>query len=550
MNAINARCSSLLFAATALLLSSCAPVSTQEEPRTLQMSGGYTTTGTRMESVLKYAGDPAPSGQAEFATVTDSAGNTLFEEAIPPDKTVTVSLPSDGKLFVSTRWSDGRTQQEMSLPAQGAATPAQGGNVTIKLNEATLLYSVTTLSPAGVDTPEAAKPTPEEITVEDVNGEILYWGFHRDVLEIDATDDTMICTIKWSDRKITSQEISLTDNQVFYDESGEYVIFVWDGLARQYSLKTHKEPQFIRNLRAALIELEAGTFGDKPTTAGVVTGGAEEPLLEGSDEIDYQGFNLGLTFGKWKRFVPSIELGAVWGDGDTSRELAGVNSGWAYQGGLSPDNSPGLASMGGTRASLETEYERQIFSLSLSDKFLLQEASQASLDYTLGMQRSMREYRGEAEFLDFPAITSTDRQEITEYDLGLGFGLRGRQTFPNKWALSGLIGVDAIYYRGKYTGNHLYECKDDTVSACTPTTQEFSQSTDDKVDGFTWGVHLTAKASYQIKTNGELYLGLDYRYQDEAPVLQNRVAPGDPEPYLDTNMLDRISLRLGFNQRY
>jgi hypothetical protein len=63
-------------------------------------------------------------------------------------------------------------------------------------------------------------------------------------------------------------------------------------------------------------------------------------------------------------------------------------------------------------------------------------------------------------------------------------------------------------------------------------------------------VHLTAKASYQIKTNGELYLGLDYRYQDEAPVLQNRVAPGDPEPYLDTNMLDRISLRLGFNQRY
>jgi hypothetical protein len=440
----------------------------------------------------------------------------------------------------------------MNVPSTGAAPD---GTVTLALNESTLLYSVSTpapaeapprgQSPAAADTASAGKPAPEEITIESGDGEILYWGFFHDRLVIDATDDTMICTIKWPDGRTHRQEISLTENQVFYDEWGEYVNFLWDDLAGQYSLKTHREPGFMRNLRAALIELEAGTFGDRPPTAGVVTGGAEEPLLEGSDEIDYQGFNLGLTFGKWKRFVPSIELGASWGDGDTSRELAGANSGWAFQAGISPGGSPGLASAGGTRASLETDYERQNLSLTMSDKFILMEASQVSIDYTFGLQRSFRNYRGEVAMLAFPDITSSDKQEITEYDAALGIGLRGRHTLPNKWALSGLIGLDAIYYRGIYEGDHLYEC-----SICVPGDQQFTQTTSDKNDGITWGTHLTARASYQVKTNSELYLGLDYRYQDEAPVLQNRVAPGDPEPYLDTNMLDRFSLRLGFNQRY
>jgi hypothetical protein len=554
MNAIEARCSSLIVAAALLFLASCATVEPGIEPEPLMMQLSTTTTDNQTDSVLKYSGESAPSGQAEFVTITDSSGNTLFEEAIPPDKQVTVPVQADGKLFVSTRWTDGRTRQEMNIIAPDAMQSVQGGNVLLSLNESTLLYSATT--PAASQSPTqdqttadavstgAAKPSPDEITIEDGEGEILYWGFFRDRLEVDATDDTLICTIKWTDGKTTRQEISLTDNQVFYDEWGDYVVFKWDDLARQYSLQTHKETQLMRDLRAAVIDLEAGTFGDKPPTAGVVTG-ADEPLLEGSDEISYQGFNLGLTFGKWKRFVPSIELGAAWGDGDTSRELAGVNSGWANQGGDSPGGSPGVASVGGTRASLETDYEKQHFSLTLSDKFKLKKDSQASFDYSFLLQRSVRDYRGEVALLAFPDITSTDKQEITEYDLGLGIGLRGRHTFNNKWALSGLIGLDAVYYRGDYDGTHQYDC-----NLCAPSDQAFTQSTRDKEDGFTWGTRLSARASYHVKTNSELYLGLNYRYQDEAPVLRNRTAPGDPEPYLDTYKLDWQNIHLGFIHRY
>jgi len=534
MTAIDARRCSLVFAAVNLLLTSCASTPPPGEPPALQVSYGRTLTG---DSVLKYAGDPAPSGRAEFVTVTDGAGNTLFEEAIPVDKEVTVPMPADGRLIVSTRWTDGRTRQEMALPARD-------GKVTLALNESTLLYSAVTPAPAGDSAGATTQGIPEEITFEDGDGRILYWGFFRSELDIDATDDTIICTIKWPGGKTTRQEISLTENQVFYDDWSDYAIFAWDENARQYSLKSRRQPRLIRSLRAGLVELEAGTFGDTPPTAGVVTGN-DVPLLQGSDEIDYRGFNLGLTFSKWKRFVPSIELGMVWGESDTSRELAGANSGWAYQGGNSPGGSPGLASVGGTRASIETDYERQHFSLTLSDKLKLEEVSQVSLDYSLLLLRSVRDYRGEVALLSFPDITGTDRQKLTEHDLGLGLGLRGRRTFHNQWALSGLIGLDALYYRGNYDGTHQYVC-----GLCAPSDQAFTQSTSDNEDGFTWGTRLAARASYQVKINSELYLSLNYRYQDEAPVLQNRVAPGDPEPNLDTGKLDWSSLRIGFNHKY
>lgn len=543
MTAIQTRCSSLLLLAVILLISACASMTPESNPQPLQLKWDYTVTGTHTDSVLRYAGDPAPSGAAEFVTVTDGAGNTLFEAEMPPDKAVTVPVPADGKLFVSTRWTEGRTRQEMNLADTGAAAPSADGRITLALNPSTLLYSATTPAPAAADT-NASAPAPKEITIADGRGEILYQGDFRDELEIDATDDRMICAITWSDGKTTRQEISLTDNQVFYDDWDSYVVFKWDDLARQYGLLSHRQPQFLRNLRAAFVELESGTFGDTPPTAGVVTGN-DVPLLEGADEIDYRGFNLGLTFNKWKGFIPSMQFGMAWGDGDTSRELAGANSGWSYQGGDSPGSSPGLASAGGTRASLETDYERQHFSLTLSDRFKLEKASQASLDYSFFLRRSVRDYRGKVALVAFPDITSTDKQELTEYDLGLGVDLRGRHSFTNKWALSGGLGLDAIYYRGDYDGRHQYVC-----GLCAPSDQEFSQSTDDKDNGLTWGARLTARASYQFKTNSELYLGLDYRFQDEASVLQNRVAPGDPAPHLDTDKLDWKSLRVGFNHKY
>lgn len=532
MTALTLCRSSLLPALVALLLAGCTTMESGG-PQFQQMGTPSTSPGEQSQSVLRFADDADPSGIAEFVTITDSGTNTLFEEAMPSNGRITVRLPADGKLLISTGWSEGRrTQQELTIPMTETdlLAPRGDGSVTLMFDESTRQFKIA--------------PIPVNLSIEDTAGEVLYWGWPDDDIKVDATDATMISLIRWSDGSTTRQQISLTEDEVFYDDYGEYVQLAWDDQVQQYKPKTSSRARLLSRLSAAFIELQAGRFGDSPPTTGVVTG-ADKPLLKGSDEIDYRGLNLGFTFGKWGRLTPSLELGAVRGDDETSRELAGANSGWSYQGGDSPGGSPGLASTGGTRASLETDYAAQNFRLTLSDKFKLRAASQASLDYSLGLQRSVRDYRSEASLIAFPDITSTDRQKITGYDLSLGFGLRGVHTFRDKWALYGLVGLDAIYYRGKYEGDHRYDC-----NLCAPADQQFTQSTRDKNDGFTWGARLSARASYQVQTHSELYLGLDYHRQNEGPVLQTRVAPSDPEPHLDTGTLDWRSLRLGFNHRY
>jgi hypothetical protein len=225
MIAVDAYRPSSLLAAAAMLLAGCATLQSGD-PQVL-----------RTESVLRFSGDPAPLGEAEFVTITDSAGNTLFERAFPEDRQITVAAPTDGKLFISTRWTEGRTRQEINALESGIAP---GGDVTLGLNETSRQYGIKTRSLAevpmlgqallGRNSARAAKPQPKGVTVTDGAGRILYTGPAADEIEVIATDGALVITTEWSHGEPTRQEISYTDSEVSSDE--------WDENARRPSDST------------------------------------------------------------------------------------------------------------------------------------------------------------------------------------------------------------------------------------------------------------------------------------------------------------------------
>lgn len=65
---------------------------------------------------------PLPAGDQIHVTITDSAGNTLYDRLPSLDQTYKVPLPADGKLYVTTHWSGGPpTRQELVHPVQKGA---------------------------------------------------------------------------------------------------------------------------------------------------------------------------------------------------------------------------------------------------------------------------------------------------------------------------------------------------------------------------------------------------------------------------------------------
>lgn len=108
---------------SALLISTLLPgcitsPMTQIDPPNLEPEGREQAVAP--DSVIKYSeSERLPIGEATHVTITDDKGNTLFDDRPRTDQTYIVSIPEDGKLFVTTHWSGGLpTRQELIQPQQ------------------------------------------------------------------------------------------------------------------------------------------------------------------------------------------------------------------------------------------------------------------------------------------------------------------------------------------------------------------------------------------------------------------------------------------------
>jgi hypothetical protein len=289
-----------------------------------------------------------------------------------------------------------------------------------------------------------------------------------------------------------------------------------------------------------------GLVIDKPISLGVypVTDSA---VLRGPTRIDTIALNVGVN-----NFAPSwlpnygFNFSGMDGNRTTSTQVpVGIQSGWVYQI-AAPNGSTGISSNGGLNASLKTTFYDINFGFTLPSQAIKDEdSSKIWLDRLAWIRYAKTKYGGMVSIALNPDISSTTDQNLNEYDLGAGIGLRGEHTFPNRFVGSVGIGADLILYHANYSGS-----QDNICPVCSPAEHNFNISTSDSANRFALGASATAGLSYPVSTNGSLFFKVMYRAEFAAPILVNKISPSNLAPHLSTGTRQSGGGLFGFSVNF
>lgn len=173
------------------------------------------------------------------------------------------------------------------------------------------------------------------------------------------------------------------------------------------------------------------------------------------------------------------------------------------------------------------------------------DASSAQLEYRYGFGRSKRSYLGLVALPGLAGTSTSQVQEISEWNLSAGAAIKGRKVVQGKWTLSASLGLDAIYYNADYDGTHEYRC-----APCAPADRAFTQVTGDSESGLTWGARMNGTIGYRVDPRSELFAGMNLRYRDDVAMIEPRVTPLDPAPHTTTDDVAGYYVNIGFRRDF
>ena len=451
----------------------------------------------------------------------------------------------DGTLHIKTLWSDNK-YTEQTLTHRPGRPVSLGWDDTNKQHYVIPTGKASARTPAVSTTPPQGYPT--RVTVRDENGVILSDGRadyddEYDTYVPSGRPGKLFITTEWSEGPPTTQELSYTPGDLRWDDYGYYVYFSGDYRTNQLVIDPPGPGwAYLAALKRPRIELSvgAGRLKQDAPTLGVNVG-PDTPLLRGAERIDY--FNIGtkVALGRIGPFYGKIGLDLQWGDETNRSDTASGNRGFVFQGGARA-GSTGSASATPSVASLETSYNAQKLSFLLEHPLPgVRQTGNSQIKKTdeIFITRTRFKHEGDMRFTAFPSVFAEEDWKVTEYTAGVGVGIAGRHVFNQKFAVSLGANLNALYYHGKYEGSHRYAC-----NVCALVLQDFTQSTGDTKDGFTWGGGLTAGMSYFPRRGTEIGLLGEYQYRDKSVVFQPRITPADPTPHLRTDNTHRGALHL------
>ena len=507
------RCSLLLVPASSLLSAGC----TIFEP-------GY------IESPILDRGAPIVVRQPVNVEIQNGAGAYLYAGpagtiATHPD----LSL-FDGKLVITMLWTTGETttQTLLSEPGQPVDIAWDERKREFYLKSAPK-PAVEAAGPkpaitSGTGTPIGAGRRPTRVTVRDSAGHIVDDGPPDERNEYDAWAPgagKLFVTTTFSEGPPSTQELQFSERQLHWDwDEDSYAWFDWDPNSQQYVIVDPTQPVGAL-IRSVKIAAGKGRYTDRAPSIGVIVG-PDSPPLRGANKIDYNNLDFGLSLGKIGVFKTKVELGFLWGDETTRSNDAGGVRGFVFQGG--PNAGTGGASGAPSVSTLKTSYEAQSARFVMDTPFpgsRLTEDSRWHKQDVFSFTRSERRYTGTMQFPALPDVLAEEGWKVTEYTLGAGVGVIGKHTFQNRMSLSGGARLDALYYWGDYSGNHHYSLPG----------RNFTQSTDDSKNGFTWGSVGHVTLSYAPSRQSEFSVRGDVSYRDKSVMLQPLVSPGG-RPFL------------------
>ena len=293
------------------------------------------------------------------------------------------------------------------------------------------------------------------------------------------------------------------------------------------------------------ISAGAGSVTDKPPSIGFFVT-PDAPLLRGPWTIHTANVDASLNFLQDRSRGWRVSIGGAQGDRSTSIQVpVGQPVGWAFWFPPPSGGTSGIASNGGADAHFKTKVS--MIHVNAARPYLIMEEGTTSWwgEPTLSFEHLEFKYNGSILSLATPGVSSTTDQKVKEDAFSLGYGVRGKYTFPNRvWATAG-AGIDGVYYRARYNGT-----QDNVCSICAAPTDRFIVSTDHTGRGWTWGGWASAMVGFPIAPYAEIFVSGNYRYRDKSGVLTDKVTPTDELPHLQSGRRENGSVQLGFVLRF
>jgi hypothetical protein len=281
---------------------------------------------------------------------------------------------------------------------------------------------------------------------------------------------------------------------------------------------------------------------DKPPTIGVIetTPTQTSSMLTGPSRVTTIGEHL------FVNFLSGAALGVGYQQGDRSTSAGvspGTESGWSFW--MPVNEITGVSSALGANANFKTKYSAFNLDVGLPSW----PKKDPSLSYwgvpKLGYQYSEIKYDGTISNATVPGVSSTTNQKVKENDLSAGYGVRGMYTASNQVWVSGGVGLDAIYYWGRYNGTQDNEC-----APCAPPIQSYNVSNSDSKNGLTFGAWADAAVGVSVSKDVDLFVQGTYRYDHAVATLVNNVTPTDQAPHLITRDRNWAGIEFGVRVKF
>ena len=285
-----------------------------------------------------------------------------------------------------------------------------------------------------------------------------------------------------------------------------------------------------------------GTVTDKAPTIGETM---ENPMVRASSPITTTSAHFGFPLLKDGSPQSVWDFGFMDGHRSTSTEVpTGTPAGYAF---WIPTMTgvTGVSSSLGWNANLKTTYSD--FNLNVGLPYKLKDDPPSSYWGVpmLGYQYSETKYNGKISNATVPGVSSTTNQKVKENDLRGGYGVRGMYTASNQIWVSGGVGLDAIYYWGRYNGS-----QDNVCPVCSLAAQNYSVSTNDSKSGLTFGAWADAAVGFPVSKDVDLFVLGTYRYDHAVATLVNNVTPTDQAPHLNTGDRNWASIEFGVRVKF
>jgi hypothetical protein len=308
-------------------------------------------------------------------------------------------------------------------------------------------------------------------------------------------------------------------------------------------------PKFLEGVGVSSFALSGGAQWVKSHSPSVgVLPTTDAPALTGPSHITAYGVDLGVNL--WSTAVKRLldacwwDFGMAWGDESKSGQVpAGMQGGYAFWQ-LPSNGVTGVSSALGWNVQTKTKYQDAQLDWLPPHWFQKYENWYVQGRPKFGLDHFEFKYDGSISNAIVPGVSSTTDQKLKVTDFSVGYSLWGMYPLPNHGSAKIGIGIDAIYYDGRFNGMQSNMC-----TVCS-SNNLFDVTASDSKSGLTVGGWVNPVLRFMAGPNAQIFVEGMYRYLQKSPFVTSKVTPPDAPPHLETGSHDLVKVSVGVQMKF